>query len=262
MVWYTASSPPLGFLVPGRLAAHDSPLNLRGSTSWHRQRPTLFVPTIAVRFDQTAKSTSGSAFPSIPLSFGLATILPPEPKNSRFLMRSERINLFRRIKMVSTSDSRLVSFIVGTTTVSNHLRSPNFNPSSIGLWWLSTAFASARLTRIIGFHPYPCDSWNLTLNLIVNTVFSPTRRENTVHDAIPCSIVQAILWHSLLEAQRFIHGCPPSFGAFFPEKKGSNPLYSNRLPLLSESFSHLILLNHGFKIDQNLCNITLILQKN
>ena len=44
-----------------------------------------------VESNWAADSTPGGAFPSIPLSFGLATILPPEPNTFWFPWASEEI---------------------------------------------------------------------------------------------------------------------------------------------------------------------------
>jgi len=46
------------------------------------------------------------------------------------------------------------SFMVGTTTVSDHLRSPNLR-SWLMKTFLTNAFAKVHLARIMGFHPSP-----------------------------------------------------------------------------------------------------------
>ena len=63
--------------------------------------------------------TPGGALPSIPLSFSLATILPPEPKDFDLSYSADRV-----VKTSANPES--ASFMVKTTRVSNPLRSPDF----------------------------------------------------------------------------------------------------------------------------------------
>jgi hypothetical protein len=73
-----------------------------------------------VALNYMKKFTPGGALPSIPLSFSLATILPPEPEDSRF-----PAGLPEGSSAATPSDRRSAPFTVETTTVSDRLRSPN-----------------------------------------------------------------------------------------------------------------------------------------
>ena len=105
--------PRLLLEFPRTRLSRRPPLNpvFGGSTS--RPKPTFTTYKLSRRFHSLC------ALPSIPLSFSLATILPPEPKDCNFLKVREESRW-------TVSYPWSVSFIVKTTTVSDRFRTLNF----------------------------------------------------------------------------------------------------------------------------------------
>ena len=76
---------------------------------------------------------------------------PPRAQRLRFLLEC------RRSRKVTATDPQSAEFIVGTTTVSNRLRSPNFRPWLTGTHW-ANAFALVCLCWVLEFHLSPAST--------------------------------------------------------------------------------------------------------
>ena len=112
---------------------------------------------------------------------------PPRAQRLRFLLEC------RRSRKVTATDPQSAEFIVGTTTVSNRLRSPNFRSWLIGIHW-TNAFA------------LDCPYWVLEFHLSPASTTAPVYPYQSLHLIYDTSkINQSLIL--LFHAELFKHKC-------------------------------------------------------